>query len=216
MEKWDRNYFREEITTAPKPEMSVSQDAILLNKQTGEQDDYQITTKKRLDYEPFVKIFKPLMRILPDLKKPSQDLLRYIMLNIARDSDRISIHAASIIKDKVIGSKRNVYVAINELQEKEIIHSSSIPNVYFINPKMLFIGDRSKAGSKMRTGNEQTIADWNLWLDKTLKTKEITAFAKGVQSGIEKKVKEDENRKNEVDWNKETDSLQELGNLFKS
>ena len=80
------------------------------------------------DVAEYVKLFDGFFDVLPDLSTEALRTFIYICKNLEPNSDSI------LLKD----------VEVNELVRKEVIAETCTENVYYINPKYFFKGDRRK------------------------------------------------------------------------
>ncbi len=97
--------------------------------------------QKKVDKQQFIKIFVNAISGFFDLSKGSSRLLEYIMDSITYNHDRICL-LPSDVKEKIGMSRSACYRAILELLQATIIAKAQREGCYFINPTMIFKGDR--------------------------------------------------------------------------
>jgi hypothetical protein len=107
---------------------------------------------KVVDMEPCIKVYWSLYEMIDDMSIVEVRLLGYIMSQMSRGSDEVYIDPSDVIKylnrlrDKdstsiPTSSKPYIYKGINLLLERRVIAKKS-SKVYYINPNMLFKGNR--------------------------------------------------------------------------
>lgn len=111
----------------------------LLEVKEGFGKSYQ---SREIDIEQYVKIFPKLMEYLIESSQTARVVLHYIMTRVeGAEFDYIELHYS-----KVGLAKSSFYKAIEELTLKQVIKSRKEVrmNTYWLNPSMLFRGDRVK------------------------------------------------------------------------
>ncbi len=111
-----------------------------------------------IDTAHFVKLFRESILDIPKLSIPAYRLVHYIMFNLGKDQDFVTINVNDFLDmfgynkpEKVQGlptPQRNTvhyYRAVAELLKKEYIcKKSGRPQSFFINMNKIFNGDRTK------------------------------------------------------------------------
>lgn len=79
-----------------------------------------------------------------DMSNNSKSLLFWIMLKLPSNKDYLKIDGKKYMKENEINSVNTFKTAIKELQANLIICASAVKDVYFINPRLIFSGNRIK------------------------------------------------------------------------
>ena len=114
---------------------------VTINKMTGDTVvDYLI------DEDISVKMFRcaNAHQTIANLSNKAQRLLFYIIYSIHTNCDYILLNKSYYKKINKIKSNTTITTAIGELVRTGIIAKSCIRDVYFINPRFLFNGNRIK------------------------------------------------------------------------
>jgi hypothetical protein len=149
----DENPFLEgPLVYKPKNKAMVvgAGNTVLLNQDTGEVSPTKIISYQEVDPEKFVKLYTAEIRALFDLTNPSFRLMEIIFLQVqqhAVDKDVIYLNLQMTEKffhehERPAMSKSTFYRAVGELAQRGIIAASTNQNLYFINPRIFFNGDR--------------------------------------------------------------------------
>lgn len=113
-----------------KPTGNVSKQKILV---LGEQ--------KIVDKQEYTKLYMGEIQRFFGLSKGSLKLVDYIMKNIKYGEDRICLYYPDV-KEKLDMIKTTMYASIRQLIKVDIIARASTPGCYYINPAVVFKGDR--------------------------------------------------------------------------
>lgn len=128
--------------------VAVGRNVLLTDPSTGEMIDEHIAlvNKKIVDREEFVKIFGSAISGMFDLTKTAQEMFKVVLeVYIAQDfmPDRIYLSENVLKQHGYTKTKTTRQNAINQLLEKRFIAlMESEPNWFWINPNMIFKGDR--------------------------------------------------------------------------
>jgi len=116
----------------------------VVDKTTGEVSDVHTTflSVKPVDEDQFVKVFVRELRALWDLSKPAMRVLTYIMACMKANQDEIIFEIEDCMEYTRYKSERSVFSGLGELIENGIIARSTKTYRYFINPMIVFNGDR--------------------------------------------------------------------------
>jgi hypothetical protein len=142
----------------------------LLDLQTGEIDParVQIVKQVRADKEQFVKIYTTHLKAFFELSTTAYKVLHYVLNTIQnnainRDEVYLSLNKAQQFfedqNSKI--SSTTFYKAMKELVEKLFIAETTEQNIYYINPKLFFNGDRVEFITKFMIEEKQTIVKLN-------------------------------------------------------
>lgn len=116
----------------------------VLNEGTGELEKQKVLIlgkQKKVDRQEYSKIYKGAINKFFGLSKNTSKLLDYIMDNITYGHDRICILPGDI-KEKVNISRAGTYRCILQLLEIDILAKADTEGCYYINPTIMFKGDR--------------------------------------------------------------------------
>ncbi len=149
-EKHELNpFFDEFITDTPAPitrkeyvqaERSATRQEFLVNGETKiEQAFLRI---RKLDAEQFVRFFFSRLEILWDISKPAMRILTYIFTTLDWNKDFFYLDFKEVKNQTGYKGDNSILNALAELAEKGVIARSHIYNKFFINPMVLFKGDR--------------------------------------------------------------------------
>jgi len=131
------------MNTATKTVIVGSQKKVLVDTDTGEVEGYTLLHKfKEVDKEQFVKLYVNEIQSLFDLSKTGLRVFSYI-ISLMRINDAtiyLDIHTAQ--KECGYAHKKAIYKGLSELVQNKIVALSNKPNLWFINPNIVFNGDR--------------------------------------------------------------------------
>lgn len=117
----------------------------VLNEKTGELEPMKMLFLKKItkitDHQEFCKVYLGSFKHFFHLPNSAVNLLEYIMTNIQYGSDRICLHVATVV-DETGFTKSGIYKSIIKLLSANIIAKADKRNCYFINPSVLFKGER--------------------------------------------------------------------------
>lgn len=97
---------------------------------------------EKVDSTQFAKLFVNEIRTLLDLSQTAYKMLLYIMTILKPNKDEIYLFVPDVMEYCQWKSKPAIYRAIKELVQNNIIAPSWKPNIYYINPSILFNGDK--------------------------------------------------------------------------
>lgn len=121
-------------------------DAILslVDRYTGEvAGDVKFVAYTQVDPEPFVKLyFKQSFRLV-GLNASALRVLEYIMHQMKPNSDTVEFYLPDCKKYTGYKTRKPIYTGLSALQEAGFIHRGPVPTTYFINPLVLFNGNRA-------------------------------------------------------------------------
>lgn len=101
-----------------------------------------IVLTKKVDKETFVKVFRDSIKYVAKLSRTAQALLWYIMDNMPQDKGYVIIDNATIMDYCGFKSRKSVWDGIVELLSKNILTRTTIPKKYWVNPLIIFNGNR--------------------------------------------------------------------------
>jgi len=115
----------------------------VVNQNTGEIDGHTAFIKAfEVDETRFVKLFLSELGALWDLSKAALKVFTYVMKELRVNADYIYLYTDDCMEHTGYKSERSVINGITELIEHNIIARSTRPNRYFINPMIVFNGNR--------------------------------------------------------------------------
>lgn len=125
------------------------EDNVLINRNTGESHGTHVTTYKRVDGAQFVKLFTANIGMAFDLSSAgirAFSVLIWAMQHRALSKDELDLDSFTL-EDFIKDQKVNLSLAtfkrgINELEIAQIVAKTMRKGRYFINPNLLFNGDR--------------------------------------------------------------------------
>lgn len=130
-----------------------------------EKDNEVFTTTisqiQEVDKEQFIKLYINQINIFFDLSITANKLFHIIMFalskEIGKDTIYLSLETAQELSSNlgVNLSSAVYYRALKELQEKKIIAESNKKFIYYINPAVIFNGDRAKFVKEIRLKHEE-------------------------------------------------------------
>jgi hypothetical protein len=142
---YDHNPFIESILDLKikKKTVSISRTPEAAINEKGEYigDKYMIV-KKKVDKEEFVKVFKDQLTIIFELTKTAQKMLTYFIKVLGVNKDFVVFDKEKAKLYSGLSSKASIYAGLSELIQKQVIAKSNLSQIYFINPAILFNGDR--------------------------------------------------------------------------
>ena len=116
---------------------------ILVDSESGEVQGVTILHKyKEVDKTQFVKLFVNEVSALFDLSKTGLKTFGYILTSLRPNDDIIYIYLPDLLKYAEWGSTVPAYRGLGELIANKIIAPSVKPNMWYINPNIVFNGDR--------------------------------------------------------------------------
>jgi hypothetical protein len=123
------------VQIATTPQMALNENGAYVG------DSYMVV-KKKVDKEEFVKVFKNQLTLIFEFSKTAQKVLTYFIKNLGVNKDIVIFDIERAKIDSSLSSKTSIYFGLAELIQNNIIARSNLNQVYFINPAILFNGDR--------------------------------------------------------------------------
>jgi hypothetical protein len=127
---------------------------ILVNQHTGEVTGTHVVARKKVDSTKFVKVFANYMSFTFDLTKGGNKALRVLLWALKEygiGRDKISLDKYALeeflakhadLEPKLILSYATFARGLAELEKAKLIAKAIKPGDYFINPDVIFNGDR--------------------------------------------------------------------------
>lgn len=136
----------------------------------------QVVKQIRSDKESFVKLYTTHLKAFFELSTTAYKVLQYVLNTIQTESiNEDKVYLSLLRAEKFFTeqgakiSKATYYKAMKELVEKLFIAETTDVNVYFINPKLFFNGDRIEFITKFfldENKNQKTIEKKDLPIEE--------------------------------------------------
>lgn len=145
--------------------LTVGRADTLVNQETGEIHATEISVIRQVDRTEFVKLFSEGVKRFFELSPSGAKLLAYVLKVVQEvpGTDRITLHFMDYMErfpgDKTGMKKTTFYRGFTELLSKGFIAQSVVPNLYYINPKLFFNGDRAKFVTEYRINEETRVKE---------------------------------------------------------
>ena len=97
------------------------------------------------DTEQFIKVYTKRIGLWMELSAKARKILDYIMLHIEQNKDQVTLDLDhDDIKIQIgYSSKASIYGGLDELIQREIIAKARWKDVFYINPGIMFNGNRA-------------------------------------------------------------------------
>ena len=116
---------------------------VLVNTETGETEGITLLARyKEVDKSQFVKLFINEVSVLFDLSKAGIRVFGYVLQCLRVNKDEIFINIPELIKYCKYKTTPQAYRGLAELVKNKIIAMSSRYSFWYINPNIVFNGDR--------------------------------------------------------------------------
>lgn len=131
------------IDQAKKQIMVGSTKDILVNSETGETEGLTLLAKyKEVDKTQFVKLFIDEVSYMFELSRAGIRVFSFVLQCLKINNDEIYIHIPDLMKHCNYKQPNQAYKGLAELIKNEIIAMSEKNNLWYINPNVVFNGDR--------------------------------------------------------------------------
>jgi len=97
---------------------------------------------QKVDKDEFIKVFRSRLRDIARLSKTASSVLVYIMDNVPQDKGYVVIDNMSVMEYCGFKTRKSVREGVVELLEKNFLTRSTVPKKFWINPLVLFNGNR--------------------------------------------------------------------------
>jgi hypothetical protein len=146
---------------------------VLVDTDTGNVEGITLLHKyKEIDKEAFVKLFIKEIEALFGLSKTGLKVFGYILQSLRINEGTIYLNLIDVMAYCGYKSKMQCYRGLGELLANKIIAMSDQPNLWFINPKIVFNGDRIAFIKQYKI------------TENNKKGKQLTAFSNGVMKSL--------------------------------
>jgi len=128
-----------------KKNYSVASDAMTLtDKQGVVQGVVQHSITRIIDDSLFVKVFADGIAGIYDLSKPGSKVFRFLFDEVQKNpnQDRMYLYFMDALEEPYCIPKTAFFKGMSELLTKGFLAKSANPNMFFLNPAMMWNGDR--------------------------------------------------------------------------
>lgn len=161
LEVYPENPFIESVgyERTKKTEVLYTGDKAVVNVKTGEiDDDEQIAVAriKYVDSDQFVKLYVRYIHVFFELGQPAQKVARFVLEQVGRRAlgkgeVLLSFNEYAAFYKGQKGVSRPTFMrGMQELASKNLIAKSPNPSIWWINPSMIFNGDRARFVTDLR------------------------------------------------------------------
>ena len=110
---------------------------------TGEiQSGRMYTEYNQIDRAEFIKIFMDKIAYWKDLSVTGRKVFNYILSKMSKGTDQVYIYIPKLMDACGWGERNMAYKGLLECYNAEIIRRSDDQHIWFINPSVIFNGDR--------------------------------------------------------------------------
>ena len=160
--KYETNPFIEDgilkIDKGKKTIIAGGTKDVMVNSQTGEITGMALLHRvKVIDKNQFVKIYIDEVKSLFDLSKTGIRAFNYILTCMRMNEGQIYLNIHELVKYAEWSNTTQAYKGLGELIANKIIAPSVQPNIWFINPNVIFNGDRIAFIREFRMSEKKTI-----------------------------------------------------------
>lgn len=147
-ETFSTNPFMGDLTVVTRPKrLTVSRNSSIIDQSTGEVEGFtEIAQVVLVDEAQFVKVFTKDLAVWFDLSKSALRVFGFVMATTQKHigSDLIYLNFKTEEAKQFVTSKRSIYDGLAELIDKQFIAKHESSGWYFINPSMIFNGNRAR------------------------------------------------------------------------
>lgn len=150
-----------------KTEVLYTGDKAVVNVRTGEIDDDEQIAVARIRYvdnDQFVKLYVKYIYVFFELGQPAQKVARFVLEQVGRRAlgkgeVLLSFNEyAQYFKGQTGVSRPTFMRGLQELAAKNLIAKSPNPSIWWINPAMIFNGDRARFVTEIRRKKQSKTA----------------------------------------------------------
>jgi hypothetical protein len=169
-ERYTKNPFLKDdvlsLDTGKKMIIAGSTKNVIVNTDTGETEGVVMMHKYReVDREQFVKIFVKEVDALFDLSKAGLKVFGYVLNAMRVNTDEIYLSISKLMEYCGYRQKNQVYKGLSELMANKIIAMSKDQNIWFVNPTVVFNGDRVAFVKEYRVKDYKKVSQVKLFSD---------------------------------------------------
>jgi len=145
--------------TRRKTEVLYDGKQAVINSDTGEvlEDHLSVARVRLVDADQFVKVYLSHLWLMFELGKPAQRVMEFMLHQVGRramDKGEVLLMYAeyeAYFKDRGGVSRPTYMRGLQELAQKNLIAKSPIGNVWWLNPAVVFNGDRARFITEIRS-----------------------------------------------------------------
>ena len=97
-----------------------------------------------IDKKPYIKMFNEVIPIVADLSSRAHRVLYYLLGDLGKGQDEVYLPAPIIAEKYGLKNSRDILSGIKELIEVDILARKADKDMYFLNVRYLFNGNRVK------------------------------------------------------------------------
>lgn len=102
----------------------------------------RLALTQKVDRETFIKVFRNSLQYIAKLSRTAQAILWYVMDNLPKDKGYIIIDNSTVMEFCDFKTRKSVRDGVIELLEKNILTKSTINKKFWVNPLVMFNGNR--------------------------------------------------------------------------
>lgn len=128
-----------------KKNYTIASGAMTLSDKSGRiQGSVQHSITRIIDDTAFVKVFSDGIAGMYDLGSAGSKVFRFLFDEVQKnkDQDRMYLYFMDALEDPWKIPKTTFFKGMAELLDKDFLAKSSNPNMFFLNPSMMWNGDR--------------------------------------------------------------------------
>lgn len=145
--------------TRKKTEVLYDGHQAIVRTDTGEvvEDHLSVARVRLVDADQFVKVYLSHLWLMFELGKPAQRVMEFMLHQVGRramDKGEVLLLYAeyeAYFKDRGGVSRPTYMRGLQELAQKNLIAKSPISNVWWLNPAVVFNGDRARFITEIRS-----------------------------------------------------------------
>lgn len=97
-----------------------------------------------IDRKPYIKMYMEAIPIIGNLSYRGHRVLYYLLEGLGKGQDEVYLHTPTIAEKYDLKNTRDILSGIKELIDMEVLARKAEKDMYFINVRYLFNGDRVK------------------------------------------------------------------------
>ena len=145
--KFKKNPFVEQEDFKPrrtkKAKISANKNEVVVNTETGATTGITYLHRiQEVDEDQFIKVYVKGLSAMYDLSQSAHRVLQYFMINLPANKADIILNMPDLMKFCGYNQRTQAYRHIGELARAGIMAKSEEVNGWFLNPAIIFNGDR--------------------------------------------------------------------------
>jgi len=113
------------------------------------QRSVRMMSDARVDIMPYVKLFRPGIDVIPKMSEPGRKVFTLLLASMLPHKDQVCMTYADFVAVTGIKSASTMSKGLQNLAALGMIAPTEHRGIYFINPMMLFSGNRLKLFSAL-------------------------------------------------------------------